>query len=56
MKGVREGKAYIDSMITIDCIIVQNSNQACFLSPLDAEADATDAMVSKPQPEKHDKF
>ena len=26
MKGVREGKEYIDSMITIDCIIVRNSN------------------------------
>ena len=54
MKGVRDGKEHVDSMISIDCIIVRNSNQSCFLSPLDGKANATDAMISGTLPEKHD--
>ena len=41
-------------MITLYCIIVRNSNQACFSSPLDVKDNTTDAMVSGTPPEKHD--
>ena len=43
-------------MITFDCIIVRNSNQACFSSPLDVEDDDTNTMFSGTPPDKHVKI